>query len=68
MYVYTFVYDSNKINNCFLVIHALSRVCTIVLQLFARTTDKSKCCFLIIASKIYIPKLHTLALQRHGKS
>ena len=55
--------NSNQVcHNWIPIIHAFSRVCTIVLQLLHNLPINPKVCFLIIASKLYMP------LQRHGKS
>ena len=44
---------SNQVcHNCILIIHAFSRVCTIVLQLLRNLPINPNVCFLIIASKL----------------
>ena len=52
---------SNQVcHNCILIIHAFSRVCTIVLQLLHNLLINPNVCFLITASKLYIYHvLHT---------
>ena len=60
---------SNQVcHNCILIIHAFSRICTIILQLLYNLPINSNVCFLIIAFKLYIPYVAyiPLALQRHG--
>ena len=62
---------SNQVcHNCILIIHAFLRVCTNMLQLLRNLPINPNLCFLIIASKLYIPQVAyiPLALQRHGKS
>ena len=44
---------SNQVcHNCILIIHAFSRVCTIVLQLLRNLPINPNVCFLVIASKL----------------
>ena len=54
---YPFVYNTSNqtCHNCILIIHAFSRVSKIVLQLLHNLPIKPNVCFLIIASKLYIP-------------
>ena len=65
-HLFVYITSHQVCHNCILIIHAFSKVYTIVLQLLHNLPMNPN----VIASKLYIPTVAyiPLALQRHGKS